>query len=346
MQTIVDDYHNTLKELVGEGGYEEFLNSLHFVFTHNDETYDGETYTSEQISMRCEELTFCLFAKEVKNLFLPQFVMRMGEAHTLVDYSTQTSEELRQSIESSSAVPADAVMTVNDMKHQCDRLLAAEQQMVEQATAFALDALKGKSTEAHGALQTRVLEATLILGQLQVADAILGQEIFQHYDKRHIAGLCEQHGLVERARSLYTDIPVALFKLFIRCYNEFDAKFDAVKATNSLICFGVSGAGKSAFLARLLSSLDPSGFKAALPEDSIVSIEGVNVGGTISSTTLVPVMYDVGGGQLQIFDVPGFKDTNEERQVVINILHKCLLTRVKVRPRVLRALAPSGRRNG
>eukprot|EP01043_Picozoa_sp_COSAG02_P128471 COSAG02_NODE_65937_length_256_cov_2.191083_1_plen_77_part_10 len=51
-QTIVDDYHNKLKELVGEGGYDEFLNSLHFVFTHNDETYDGETYTSEQISER------------------------------------------------------------------------------------------------------------------------------------------------------------------------------------------------------------------------------------------------------------------------------------------------------
>eukprot|EP01043_Picozoa_sp_COSAG02_P047563 COSAG02_NODE_4572_length_5205_cov_5.142382_3_plen_50_part_01 len=45
----------------------------------------------------------------------------------------------------------------------------------------------------------------------------------------------------------------SLFKLFFECYNEFDAKFDAVKATNSLICFGVSGAGKSAFLARLLS---------------------------------------------------------------------------------------------
>ena len=137
----------------------------------------------------------------------------------------------------------------------------------------------------------------------------------------------------------------SLFKLFFRCYNEFDAKFDADAATNSLICFGVSGAGKSTFLARLLSRLDPSGFKAALPEDSIVSIEGVNVGATIGSTTLVPVVCNV-GGQLQIFDVPGFKDTNEERQVVINILHKCLLTRVQVRSCVLPNLAPIGWRNG
>ena len=117
------------------------------------------------------------------------------------------------------------------------------------------------------------------------------------------------------------------------------------RPTKSLICFGVSGAGKSAFLARLLSRLDPSGFKAALPKNSIVSIEGVNVGGTIGSTTLVPVMYNV-GGELQIFDVPGFKDTDEERQVVINILHKCLLTRVQVRPRVLLNVAPIGWCNG
>ena len=135
LQTIIDDYHNKLKELVGEGGYEEFLNSLHFVFTHNDKTYSGETYTTEQITYRCEELTFDLFAASVANEYLPQFVMRMGEAHTLVDYSTQTSEELRQSIESSSAVPADTVMTVqvdtNEMNRQCEKLLEAEQRALE-----------------------------------------------------------------------------------------------------------------------------------------------------------------------------------------------------------------------
>ena len=78
--------------------------------------------------------------------------------------------------------------------------------------------------------------------------------------------------------------------------------------------------------------------------ESTRRVEGVKVGGTIGSTTLVPVMYNVGG--LQIFDVPGFKDTDEERQVVINILHKCLLTRVQVRPRVLLNVALIGWCNG
>jgi clathrin heavy chain len=90
------------------------------------------------------------------------------------------------------------VMAVFDAFIQC--------QLVEPATAFALDALKGESTEEKGPLQTRVLEVNLTMGQPQVADAILGQEIFQHYDKPRIAGLCEQQGLVERALSHYTEL--------------------------------------------------------------------------------------------------------------------------------------------
>ena len=43
-------------------------------------------------------------------------------------------------------------------------------------------------------------------------------------------------------------------------------------------------------------------------------------------------MYDVGGGQLQIFDARGFRGWGADWQVVLNILHKCLLTRVKVHP--------------
>eukprot|EP01043_Picozoa_sp_COSAG02_P091862 COSAG02_NODE_28542_length_587_cov_1.577869_1_plen_79_part_01 len=72
----------------------------------------------------------------------------------------------------------------------------------------------------------------------------------------------------------------SLFKLFFRCYNEFDAKFDPDAAASSLICFGVSGVGKSTFLARLLSGLDPSAFAAKLPKTGgkNVTIEGVEIG--------------------------------------------------------------------
>ncbi len=40
----------------------------------------------------------------------------------------------------------------------------------------------------------------------QVADAILGNKIFSHYDRAHIASLCEQAGLFQRALEHYTDL--------------------------------------------------------------------------------------------------------------------------------------------
>ena len=97
-------------------------------------------------------------------------------------------------------------------------------QMLEQATAFALDALKGESTEEKGPLQTRVLEANLMMGQAQVADAILGQEIFQHYDKPRVAQMCEQQGLVERALAHYSD-PADIKRAVVHTHRLRDPNF-------------------------------------------------------------------------------------------------------------------------
>ena len=41
---------------------------------------------------------------------------------------------------------------------------------------------------------------------IQVADAIMGNQMFTHYDKAHIAQLCEKAGLLQRALEHYTDI--------------------------------------------------------------------------------------------------------------------------------------------
>ncbi|KAF5014201.1 hypothetical protein F66182_14893, partial [Fusarium sp. NRRL 66182] len=54
------------------------------------------------------------------------------------------------------------------------------QNMIQQATSFLLDALKDNKPE-QGHLQTRLLEMNLINAP-QVADAILGNEMFTHYD--------------------------------------------------------------------------------------------------------------------------------------------------------------------
>ncbi|KAI8818504.1 uncharacterized protein EV422DRAFT_537294 [Fimicolochytrium jonesii] len=76
--------------------------------------------------------------------------------------------------------------------------------MVQQATSFLLDALKENKPE-HAALQTKLLEMNLLHAP-QVADAILGNEMFTHYDRAYIASLCEKAGLFQRALEHYTDI--------------------------------------------------------------------------------------------------------------------------------------------
>ena len=85
--------------------------------------------------------------------------------------------------------------------------------MVQQATAFLLDVLSANKPE-QGNLQTRLLEMNL-LNAPQVADAILGNDMFSYYDKNRIAGLCENAGLLTRALELYED-PVAIKRCIVQ----------------------------------------------------------------------------------------------------------------------------------
>ncbi|KAI9865995.1 MAG: hypothetical protein M1813_001962 [Trichoglossum hirsutum] len=86
------------------------------------------------------------------------------------------------------------------------------QNMIQQATAFLLDALKENKPE-QGHLQTRLLEMNL-LNAPQVADAILGNDMFSYYDKPKIAQLCENAGLYQRALEHYDD-PVAVKRVIV-----------------------------------------------------------------------------------------------------------------------------------
>ena len=79
-----------------------------------------------------------------------------------------------------------------------------EGNFIQACTSFLLDALKENKPE-HGPLQTRLLEMNL-MGFPQVADAIMGNQIFTHYDRNPVAKLCEQVGLFQRALEHYTDI--------------------------------------------------------------------------------------------------------------------------------------------
>ncbi|KAI5459806.1 hypothetical protein BGZ63DRAFT_425756 [Mariannaea sp. PMI_226] len=97
-----------------------------------------------------------------------------------------------------------------DFERVCDIFQA--QGMIQQATAFLLDALKENKPE-HARLQTRLLEMNLMHAP-QVADAILGNEMFTHFDKARIAHLCEQAGLMQKALELYED-PEAITRVIV-----------------------------------------------------------------------------------------------------------------------------------
>lgn len=86
------------------------------------------------------------------------------------------------------------------------------QGMIQQATAFLLDILAG-DREEEGHLQTKLLEMNLVNAP-QVADAILGNEMFHHYDRARVAQLCESAGLLTRALE-HTDDPVAIKRIIV-----------------------------------------------------------------------------------------------------------------------------------
>ncbi|KAF1730360.1 putative clathrin heavy chain [Beauveria bassiana] len=97
-----------------------------------------------------------------------------------------------------------------DFERVCD--IFQSQGMVQQATAFLLDALKDNKPE-HARLQTRLLEMNLMHAP-QVAEAILGNDMFTHFDKGRIAQLCEQAGLPQKALELYED-PEAIKRVIV-----------------------------------------------------------------------------------------------------------------------------------
>lgn len=85
--------------------------------------------------------------------------------------------------------------------------------MIQQATAFLLDALKDNKPE-QGPMQTRLLEMNLVNAP-QVADAILGNEMFSYYDKARISQLCENAQLYQRALENSED-PIAIKRNIVR----------------------------------------------------------------------------------------------------------------------------------
>ena len=104
------------------------------------------------------------------------------------------------------------------------------QNMLQQATSFLLDALKDNKPE-QGPLQTRLLEMNLVNAP-QVADAILGNEMFTHYDRPRIANLCEKAGLMPRVSKVNSVVGRRLIGQALEHYEDINDIKRCVVHTN------------------------------------------------------------------------------------------------------------------
>lgn len=114
---------------------------------------------------------------------------------TLLQHITRINPE--QGAEFASSLVNDESGPLVDVERVVDIFMG--QNMIQQATSFLLDALKENKPE-QGPLQTRLLEMNLVNAP-QVAEAILSNEMFTHYDRPRIANLCEKAGLLQKVRS-------------------------------------------------------------------------------------------------------------------------------------------------
>jgi clathrin heavy chain len=132
------------------------------------------------------------------------------------DYVTLLQHIMRTNPEKGAEFATQLVNDENGPLVDVERVvdIFMSQNMIQQATSFLLDALKdNKPEQAH--LQTRLLEMNLVHAP-QVADAILGNEMFTHYDRPRVANLCEKAGLLQRVRQVViaSQYYLTLFLLF------------------------------------------------------------------------------------------------------------------------------------
>jgi len=178
-------------------------------------------------------------------------MMQRGEFDKIVAYATKVGHRADYSYMLQSLAhgnPAGALEFAKqlsaaqlvDPKQVVDLFMGSNR--IQETTAFLLEALKANKPE-EGHLQTKLLEVNLRGGSPQVADAILQNKMFSHYDKPYIGKLCEAAGLAQRAMEHYTDVEDIKRSLVTMCSNpqmvnpEFVlAFFGSMSAETSLEC--------------------------------------------------------------------------------------------------------------
>lgn len=117
---------------------------------------------------------------------------------TMVHQNPKPAQEFASQLVKHESGPLVEIPAVIDVFMGFNRL--------QECTSFLLDVLE-EDRKDQGFLQTKLLEMNLLGGAPQVVDAILGSDMFHHFDKQHIAQLCERAQLYQRALELYSELP-------------------------------------------------------------------------------------------------------------------------------------------
>ena len=96
--------------------------------------------------------------------------------------------------------------------------------LVQQATAFFLEALKADDSAEIGEMQTRLLELQLVNGRPNVADAILEAGFFSRFDREAVARLAEEAGLQKRALENYSET-ADIKRVLLSCRGVLEAEW-------------------------------------------------------------------------------------------------------------------------
>eukprot|EP00179_Madagascaria_erythrocladioides_P030901 CAMPEP_0198327392 /NCGR_PEP_ID=MMETSP1450-20131203/14660_1 /TAXON_ID=753684 ORGANISM="Madagascaria erythrocladiodes, Strain CCMP3234" /NCGR_SAMPLE_ID=MMETSP1450 /ASSEMBLY_ACC=CAM_ASM_001115 /LENGTH=1655 /DNA_ID=CAMNT_0044031435 /DNA_START=1 /DNA_END=4968 /DNA_ORIENTATION=+ len=138
-----------------------------------------------------------LYAQKVGMKVDPAQLVQMASS-----YNPQAALELANSMQSQMAMSAATAKP--DVDHNAMYEMFIQRGMLQEATTYCIDNLKDDEPR-WGDLQTKVLEANL-MNAPQVADAILQQDVWHHYDKPKVAVLCERVGLFQHALENYKDL--------------------------------------------------------------------------------------------------------------------------------------------
>jgi GTPase SAR1 family protein len=121
---------------------------------------------------------------------------------------------------------------------------------------------------------------------------------------------------------------------FLKHHDELKKNLAEAKSADKerLVLFGSSGVGKSTFLARLISDMSGDNFqndviKRDKEENYDVHVEGIKIGSKRMTSTIVPKRYPLANDRV-IYDVPGFTDSDPNTEQVIQLMHRCMLSKI------------------